>query len=90
MQLPVDTHVLRVSKRLGLIGEKVTAEAAHTLLLALLPHDVQVIHDFHKDLLHHGQRICVYGVPHCWECPITVLCDYYKTVVRSKRPAPAS
>jgi len=82
--LPVDTHVYRVSQRLGLIGKKVSPETAHDLLLKLLPDDAQVIHDFHKDLLRHGQRICVYGVPRCWECPVTDLCDYYRTVVRPK------
>lgn len=83
--LPVDTHVYRVSVRLGLIGQKVTPEVAHELLLALMPPDAQFIHDFHKDLLRHGQRICVYGVPRCWECPLTDLCDYYQTVVRPKK-----
>ncbi len=63
MHLPVDTHVHRVAGRLGLIGKKVSPEVAHELLLKLLPDDAQVIHDFHKDLLRHGQRICVYGSP---------------------------
>lgn len=83
--LPVDTHVHRVSIRLGLIGKKVTAEAAHTLLQALLPNDPQTIFNFHKALLRHGQRICVYERPHCEKCPITDLCDYYKTVVQPKQ-----
>lgn len=79
--LPVDTHVHRVSIRLGLIGKKATAEAAHTLLQALLPNDPQSIYNFHKALLRHGQRICVYERPRCEKCPITDLCEYYKTVV---------
>ena len=37
--LPVDTHVHRVSQRVGLIGPRATADQAHTLLLELLPHD---------------------------------------------------
>jgi endonuclease-3 len=73
-----------VAGSLGLIGKKVSPEATHELLLKLLPHDAQFIHDFHKDLLRHGKRICIYGVPHCWECPITDLYDYYQTVVRPK------
>ena len=79
--LPVDTHVWRVSIRLGLIGKKVTADAAHDLLQALLPNDARTIYNFHKALLRHGQRICVYERPRCNKCPITDLCDYYKTVV---------
>ncbi len=83
--LPVDTHVHRVSIRLGLIGKKVTADRAHELLLALLPNDPQVIFNFHKALLRHGQRICVYEHPRCSRCPITDLCDYYHTVVNPGR-----
>ena len=79
--LPVDTHVHRVSIRLGLIGKKVTADHAHALLLALLPNDAQTIYNFHKALLRHGQRVCVYDRPRCEKCILTDLCDYYKTVV---------
>src|SRR6266576_2482949 len=82
--LPVDTHVWRVSIRLGLIGKKVTADHAHALLLALLPNDAQTIYNFHKALLRHGQRICVYDHPRCNKCVLTDLCDYYKTVVQPK------
>jgi endonuclease III len=80
--LPVDVHVHRVSGRLGLIGKKVTAGAAHSLLQALLPNDSRVIYNFHKGLLRHGQRVCVYERPRCDKCSITDLCDYYKTVVK--------
>jgi endonuclease-3 len=80
--LPVDTHVHRCSIRLGLIGKKVTADTAHTLLQALLPNDARTIYNFHKALLRHGQRICVYERPRCNRCAVTDLCDYYKTVVK--------
>jgi endonuclease III len=80
--LPVDTHVHRVSVRLGLIGKKVTADHAHALLQALLPQEARPIYNFHKGLLRHGQRICVYERPYCKQCVLTDLCDYYKTVVR--------
>lgn len=82
--LPVDTHVWRVSMRLGLIGKKVSADTAHNLLQALLPQDSQTIYNFHKGLLRHGQRICVYERPRCNECPLTDLCDYYQTVVKPR------
>ncbi|GHO45509.1 endonuclease III domain-containing protein [Ktedonospora formicarum] len=80
--LPVDVHVHRVSGRLGLIGRKVSAEAAHTLLQALLPDNARAIYDFHKGLLRHGQRVCVFERPHCNRCPLTDLCNYYQTVVQ--------
>ena len=80
--LPVDVHVHRISIRLGLIGKKVTADQAHTLLQALLPQDARSIYNFHKALLRHGQRICVYEHPRCNQCVVTDLCDYYKMVVK--------
>ncbi len=80
--LPVDVHVHRVSIRLGLIGKKVTADSAHDLLQVLLPNDARTIYNFHKALLRHGQRICVFERPRCNKCPITDLCDYYNTVVK--------
>src|SRR6266536_2291343 len=83
--LPVDTHVWRVSIRLGLIGKKVSADAAHDLLQALLPQDARTIYNFHKALLRHGQRICVFERPRCNKCTISDLCDYYQTVVKPQR-----
>ena len=80
--LPVDVHVHRVSGRLGLIGKKVTADAAHNLLQALLPQNARSIYNFHKALLRHGQRICVYDRPRCEKCVLTDVCDYYNTVVK--------
>ena len=80
--LPVDVHVHRVSGRLGLIGKKVSADNAHNLLQALLPDNARAIYDFHKALLRHGQRVCVYERPRCSKCLLTDLCDYYKTVVK--------
>jgi endonuclease-3 len=82
--LPVDVHVHRVSIRLGLIGKKVTPDQAHSLLQALLPPDARSIYDFHKALLRHGQRVCVYEHPRCNQCVVTDLCDYYETVVKPK------
>ncbi|HVB22606.1 MAG TPA: endonuclease III [Ktedonobacteraceae bacterium] len=80
--LPVDVHVHRVSGRLGLIGKKVTADNAHNLLQALLPRDARSIYNFHKALLRHGQRTCVYDHPRYNRCVLTDVCDYYKTVVK--------
>jgi endonuclease-3 len=78
--MPVDTHVHRVSGRLGLIGSKTSAEAAHTILLTLLPPDDHVLFNFHIDMLRHGQKICVWGTPRCEKCPLKDVCNYYLTV----------
>lgn len=84
MRVCVDVHVHRVSDRLGLIGKKLSADAAHDLLQALLPQNALVIYNFHKGLLRHGQRICVFERPRCNRCPITDICDYYNTVVKPR------
>lgn len=77
--LPVDTHVHRVSQRVGLIGPKVDPTAAHPLLQALLPEDAQTLYNFHITTLRHGQLICIWGTPRCAKCPLTDICDYYQT-----------
>jgi len=81
--LPVDVHVHRVSIRLGLIAPRVTEEAAHGLLQALLPPDARIVYDYHNSLLLHGQRVCIGGRPRCDTCVLTDLCAYYRTNVTS-------
>jgi endonuclease-3 len=76
--MPVDTHVHRVSQRIGLIGPKVNPTAAHPLLLALLPNDPVVLITFHKDMLKHGQQICIWSTPRCEKCPMTDICNWYQ------------
>jgi endonuclease-3 len=73
--LPVDTHVHRVSRRLGLIGPKVSADAAHTLLEAALP--PEHVYEFHIDMIRHGRRICHAQRPECAKCVLRDQCDYY-------------
>jgi endonuclease III len=76
--MPVDTHVHRVSQRVGLIGPKVTPAAAHIVLLQLLPPDPHVLFNFHIALLKHGQQVCVWAVPRCERCPLTNICNWYQ------------
>jgi len=78
--LPVDTHVFRVSQRVGIIGAKVTAEKAHTILLERLPKQAPVLFNFHKHLYWHGQRICTWKSPKCEECPLRIFCNYFQEV----------
>ena len=70
--LPVDTHVERVSKRLGLIPEKATAEQAHHLLEAVV--DPSDYYRFHMLLIKHGRRICAARKPLCERCPLEADC----------------
>lgn len=79
--LPVDTHLHRVSIRLGLIGAKVNADDAHVQVQALLPDpsDERDVLAFHRNMLLHGQRICVWRDPKCAQCVIRDWCDYFAT-----------
>ena len=77
---PVDTHIHRVSRRLGLIGPRVTREKAHDLLEELVP--PQHYYSFHLNVIRHGRQICQARRPRCEECMLTDLCDYYREVVR--------
>jgi endonuclease III len=87
--LPVDTHVHRVTQRIGAIGPKVSAEKAHTLLLACLPPDAGELFNFHKHFYWHGQRICTWYTPKCAECVLRDMCDFYAsggTMILSSTP----
>jgi len=70
--LPVDTHVHRVSRRLGLIGPKVGALPAHDALEARMPPDRY--YDFHVALIRHGRRVCHARAPRCAECVLADRC----------------
>ncbi len=73
---PVDTHVHRVSRRLGLIPQKASREQAHVLLEELLP--TSIYYTLHLNLIEHGRTTCVARSPRCEECTLTYLCDYYQ------------
>lgn len=75
--LPVDTHVHRVSQRVGLIPPKADPNAAHHLLLPLFPPDPYILFNFHIAALKHGQQLCVFGSPRCEPCPLKSLCNWY-------------
>ncbi len=72
---PVDTHVHRVARRLGLIGPKTTADEAHRILEAMVPDEN--VYAFHVDLITHGRRICKAQRPLCEQCVVAPLCDYF-------------
>ena len=79
--LPVDTHVLRVSRRLGLIGERVGAVAAHQQLASMVPETLVL--DFHILLIRHGRTLCTARSPQCEECPLWYLCPYGQQRLRT-------
>ncbi len=70
--MPVDTHVERVAKRLGLIVSGATSEHAHDLLEALV--DPADYYRFHMLLIKHGRRLCPAHRPLCERCPLEPDC----------------
>jgi len=71
---PVDTHVYRVTGRLGLRPAKMTVEQAHPYLEALLP--PETYYAAHLNLIRLGRQICMARKPDCPVCPVRDLCDY--------------
>ncbi len=72
--LPVDTHVHRLAKRLGLIGAGVSAEAAHHVLQAVV--SGELVYSFHVNLVTHGRRVCKAQNPDCNPCVLLELCGF--------------
>lgn len=70
--LPVDTHVHRVSGRLGLIPKKMNADKAHYMLESHL--DDSQVYQFHVDLIEHGRRVCHARRPNCAACVLSEVC----------------
>ncbi len=69
----VDTHVDRVSARLGLTGGK-DREKIERDLMALIPKEKWI--KFSHQLIQHGRRICIARKPKCSSCPLRPHCDY--------------
>lgn len=69
---PVDTHILRVSKRLGLIGPRTTAAQAHQELQALVPKEL--VYPLHLMMIRHGRDTCHARRPECHDCILRTIC----------------
>jgi len=75
--MAVDTHVFRVSKRIGLVSQSAsTPFAVETELVKHLPE--ALIHKAHHWLILHGRYICVARNPRCIECGLKPACRYYQ------------
>jgi endonuclease-3 len=75
--LPVDTHILRVSKRLGLIEKDVDFVRAHRLLGELVGRNEGTILAFHVNMIEHGRQVCRAQNPLCEVCSLSLICDDY-------------
>lgn len=79
--LPVDTHVHRISQRLGLIGKRESAESAHHTLQAMVPDDL--VYSFHVNVVTHGRRVCKAQSPLCDACVLLHICSHGQMLLSS-------
>jgi len=72
---PVDTHILRVGKRLGFIPKEMDAEEAHLWMIPLVPKGKAL--SLHINLIRHGRLACRPNRPRCSGCFLTNMCIYF-------------
>ena len=71
---PVDTHIYRVTGRIGIRHDNLSVEKTHDYLEARVPEDFY--YDLHLNLIRLGREICGARKWHCYRCPIEILCDF--------------
>jgi endonuclease-3 len=81
--MAVDTHVFRVSARIGLTTNAKTPLQTEQQLLQNIPRDK--VHIAHHWLILHGRYICVARNPKCGECGLRPACKYYQQVIRKQQ-----
>jgi endonuclease-3 len=74
--MPVDTHVYRVSRRLGFLPEKISVEMAHNYFTQF--GNSISLYQLHLNLIAHGRQICHARKPLCYECRLKRLCHFYR------------
>ena len=83
-QMPVDTHVHRVTTRLGMLPPRTPLARAHDLLEEVLEPDE--MYPFHVETIRHGRDTCRAPRPICGLCPLTDVCAYYVLAAKGKAP----
>ena len=71
---PLDTHIFRVLRRVGLIPAKCSDARAHEIMNQIVP--AGKFYSFHVNLIRHGRAVCRPREPLCTRCPIVEYCDY--------------
>lgn len=76
---PMDTHIFRILRRVGLLSEKISDQQAHNLMEPLIPPGKH--YSLHVNLIAHGRKICHPRNPKCERCPIIEQCDYGRALM---------
>ncbi|MBP6440629.1 MAG: endonuclease III [Caldilineaceae bacterium] len=72
---PVDTHIQRISQRLGISGRRAAPDKIKGTWEELMA--PATFYSLHIDLIQHGRKTCQAQTPRCEVCPLQALCDYY-------------
>lgn len=81
--MAVDTHVFRVSARIGLTVNAKNPLQTEMQLLRYIPREL--VHKFHHWLILHGRYVCLARSPKCGECGLKPVCKYYLTQVKKQK-----
>ena len=84
---PVDTHIYRVTGRIGLRPENMSADEAHQHLANLLP--AETYYAAHLNLIRLGREVCQARAPLCPTCPVRDVCGYYHYAAIAKNEQPS-
>lgn len=72
---PIDTHIFRIARRLGLMSQKISDKEAHKLMEDILP--PARYYEIHVNMIRHGRKICRPQNPLCEDCCVLDYCQYY-------------
>lgn len=87
--MAVDTHVFRVSHRMGLVPKTATTPlAVEKELVKYIPQDL--IPKAHHWLILHGRYVCLARTPQCSKCSLTAYCKYFETLTKKKERGKSS
>ena len=75
---PIDTHIFRIARRLGLIPERCPDQQAHRAMGKMLPK--KRYYEVHINLIRHGRKVCHPRDPQCEQCCLIEYCDYYRSL----------
>lgn len=76
---PMDTHIFRITRRLGLVPPGGSDEQAHELMEGLVPANKH--YSLHVNLIRHGRQICRPQNPACERCPLIEYCEHGQTQI---------
>jgi endonuclease-3 len=76
---PLDTHIFRILRRVGLIPPKCTDRRAHEIMDSIVPEGK--FYSLHVNLIRHGRALCRPRDPLCTRCPIVEYCDYGQSII---------